>query len=92
MSAPAVRPKNPQFASGPCAKRPGWSLDALAGAHLMAVPTALMKPFRFIAEQVVRARAWENQMYVAYVNHDGREGELEYVGRSSITTAFRCTT
>jgi predicted amidohydrolase len=57
---------------------------ALAGAHLMAVPTALMKPFRFIAEQVVRARAWENQMYVAYVNHDGREGELEYVGRSSI--------
>ncbi len=34
MSAPAVRPKNPQFASGPCAKRPGWSLDALAGAHL----------------------------------------------------------
>lgn len=34
MSAPAVRPKNPHFASGPCAKRPGWSVSALAGAHL----------------------------------------------------------
>ena len=54
------------------------------GAHLMAVPTAQMEPFRFVAEQVVRTRAWENQVYVAYVNHDGREGDLEYVGRSSI--------
>ena len=57
---------------------------ALAGAHLVAVPTAQMEPFRFVAEQLVRARAWENQIYVAYVNHDGSEGDLEYVGRSSI--------
>lgn len=28
---PSVRPANPCFSSGPCAKRPGWSLDALAG-------------------------------------------------------------
>ncbi|MEO1224233.1 MAG: phosphoserine transaminase [Pseudomonadota bacterium] len=26
---PDVRPDNPHFSSGPCAKRPGWSLDAL---------------------------------------------------------------
>jgi len=26
---PARRPANPSFSSGPCAKRPGWSLDAL---------------------------------------------------------------
>lgn len=31
---PAVRPTNPNFSSGPCAKRPGWSLQALAGAPL----------------------------------------------------------
>jgi len=54
------------------------------GAHLIAVPTAQMTPFEFVAEQVVRARAWENQVYVAYINHDGRERTLEYVGRSSI--------
>lgn len=57
---------------------------ALAGAHLVAVPTAQMEPFSFIAEQLVRVRAWENQVYVAYIDHDGREDDLVYVGRSSI--------
>jgi phosphoserine aminotransferase len=31
---PANRPLNPNFSSGPCAKRPGWSLDALKDACL----------------------------------------------------------
>lgn len=57
---------------------------ALAGAHLVAVPTAQMTPFSFAAEQLVRVRAWENQIYLAYANHDGEEGSLTYVGRSSI--------
>jgi phosphoserine aminotransferase len=31
---PAIRPARPEFSSGPCAKRPGWSLDQLQGAVL----------------------------------------------------------
>src|SRR5450432_2498183 len=29
---PAVRPARPFFSSGPCAKRPGWTPEALKGA------------------------------------------------------------
>lgn len=32
--APAARPANSHFSSGPCSKRPGWSLDALSDAPL----------------------------------------------------------
>jgi phosphoserine aminotransferase len=31
---PARRPANPRFSSGPCAKRPGWTPEALAGAFV----------------------------------------------------------
>ncbi|MEU2729794.1 carbon-nitrogen hydrolase family protein [Streptomyces griseoviridis] len=57
---------------------------AVAGADLVAVPTAQMEPYAFVADQVLRVRAWENQVYVAYVNHVGVEGSLTYVGRSCI--------
>jgi phosphoserine aminotransferase len=34
VAKPAVRPIVPHFSSGPCAKRPGWNLQALNGAFL----------------------------------------------------------
>src|ERR1700733_854559 len=44
-ATPDIRPSNPNFSSGPCAKRPGFTLDALAGAvvgrsHRAAEPKA----------------------------------------------------
>ncbi|MGI6854436.1 phosphoserine transaminase [Mesorhizobium sp. 1B3] len=34
LTKPDQHPANPNFSSGPCAKRPGWSLQALADAPL----------------------------------------------------------
>ena len=34
QTEPGLRPVNPQFSSGPCAKRPGWTPDALKKAAL----------------------------------------------------------
>ncbi len=34
IAKPAVRPNVPHFSSGPCAKRPGWTPQALSGAVL----------------------------------------------------------
>jgi len=34
QTVPGLRPVNPQFSSGPCAKRPGWTPDALKNAAL----------------------------------------------------------
>src|SRR5881275_1732011 len=34
QAKPALRPLVPHFSSGPCAKRPGWSLSALTDAPL----------------------------------------------------------
>ncbi|QES39430.1 carbon-nitrogen hydrolase [Streptomyces venezuelae] len=57
---------------------------ALAGTDLLVVPTAQMHPFQFVAESLVPVRAFENQLYVAYVNRVGPEGEFEFVGLSTL--------
>lgn len=57
---------------------------ALAGAAVVLVPTALMKPHDFVANMLVPVRAWENQLFVVYANRCGSEGELDYVGLSTI--------
>jgi predicted amidohydrolase len=57
---------------------------ALAGAELVAVPTTLMAPNDLIARAMVPARAAENQVFVAYANRTGGEGDLAYIGQSCI--------
>ncbi len=59
-------------------------LLALAGADVVAVPTALMAPYDFIADTLVPARAYENQVFLAYANRIGKEQELDYLGKSCI--------
>ncbi|MFD8806844.1 carbon-nitrogen hydrolase family protein [Streptomyces sp. NPDC059597] len=57
---------------------------ALAGTDLLVVPTAQMHPYQFVPESMIPVRAFESQMYVAYVNRVGREGEFEFVGLSTL--------
>ncbi len=53
---PASRPANPNFSSGPCAKRPGWSLAALDGA-LLGRSHRASGPKKRLAEVIDRSRA-----------------------------------
>ena len=55
-----------------------------AGADFMAVPTALMEDYCRVAEHIVPARAYESEIYVAYVNRCGSEGDTIYCGRSCL--------
>ncbi|HUT48718.1 MAG TPA: phosphoserine transaminase [Alphaproteobacteria bacterium] len=53
---PTTRPRNPNFSSGPCAKRPGWSVAALEDALIGRSHRA--KPGRAkLAEVIDRSRA-----------------------------------
>ena len=54
--SPAARPANPHFSSGPCAKRPGWSLAALERAQLGRSHRA-KAPKAALAEVIDRSRA-----------------------------------
>ncbi|MBD9375113.1 carbon-nitrogen hydrolase family protein [Rhizobium sp. ARZ01] len=59
---------------------------AQAGADLVVVPTALPKGASgsFIADKMIQVRAFENQVFVAYVNHCGEDGRFTYAGLSRI--------
>ncbi len=57
MSArPELRPRRPNFSSGPCAKHPGWSPEALSGALLGMSHRAPRGKAR-LAEVIERSRA-----------------------------------
>lgn len=53
---PNLRPSNPCFSSGPCAKRPGWSPEALATA-LVGRSHRAKEPKARLGEVIERSRA-----------------------------------
>ncbi|MFJ1709109.1 carbon-nitrogen hydrolase family protein [Kitasatospora sp. NPDC088346] len=57
---------------------------AMAGSQLLVVPTALMRPWEFVARTLVPARAFESQLYVAYTNWIGERGGLDFCGLTTV--------
>lgn len=57
---------------------------ALAGADAILVPTANMPDYDFVATTMVPVRAYENQLFVAYANYVGAEGDVHYGGLSAV--------
>ncbi|MEV4442629.1 carbon-nitrogen hydrolase family protein [Streptomyces sp. NPDC049577] len=57
---------------------------ALAGTQLLLVPTALMRPYEIVPQTIVPARAWESQLYIAYANRCGPEGDFTFAGLSCL--------
>lgn len=59
---------------------------AQTGCELVAVPTALTREWPTVARRVIPARAFENNIFVAYANHAGDEQGNHYLGESVITS------
>lgn len=59
---------------------------AVTGAEVVLVPTALPAgpSGSFIAEHMIQTRAFENQIFVAYVNHCGTDDLFRFAGRSRV--------
>ncbi len=59
---------------------------ALGGADMVLVPTALPAgpSGTFIANHMIQVRAFENQIFVAYVNHAGADERFTFAGLSRI--------
>lgn len=59
---------------------------ASSEADLILVPTALpaSEHAGFIARSIIPVRAFENQVFVAYANHAGRDAAFSYAGLSGI--------
>ncbi|RCS25074.1 hydrolase [Phyllobacterium salinisoli] len=59
---------------------------ALAGADMVVVPTALPAgpSGTFIAQKMIQVRAFENQIFLAYVNHAGADETFTFAGMSRL--------
>ncbi|CAN5266444.1 carbon-nitrogen hydrolase family protein [soil metagenome] len=57
---------------------------ALRGAGLILIPSAVPRGFEYLLDLRTRARAQDNQLYVAAANLAGFDGETQWCGRSTI--------
>ncbi|MHA7180088.1 carbon-nitrogen hydrolase family protein [Arthrobacter sp. MDB2-24] len=57
---------------------------ATRGAELLLVPTALSAGFESVPQVIIRSRALESQLVVAYANHSGREDVYDFEGGSVV--------
>lgn len=57
---------------------------AIHGAQLLLVPTALSHGFDAVPQVLLRARALESQLHVAYANHSGTEDGCTFLGGSVV--------
>lgn len=60
---------------------------ASEGVEVILAPTAAMHPFTQVGEHVVPAMAMNHGVAIVYANLCGREGSLDFFGRSTIVTA-----
>ena len=59
MNKPISKPKNPNFSSGPCAKRPGWSInnlrtDTLGRSHRAKLPKQRLLDVINLTEEILQ--------------------------------------
>ncbi len=90
------RPRQPPASWSSTGSRRPWSIcydiefpesvraAAVRGAELLLVPTALAGGFDAVPQVLVRARALENQLTVAYANHTGAEEGYDFLGGSVV--------
>ena len=57
---------------------------ALRGAGLILIPSAVPRGYEYLLELRTRARAQDNQVFVASANLVGFDGETQWCGRSAI--------
>jgi predicted amidohydrolase len=57
---------------------------ALGGANVIAIPSAVPEGFGYLMELRTRARAQDNQVFVAAANLAGDDGDTRWCGRSAI--------
>jgi predicted amidohydrolase len=61
-----------------------FRIYALKGAELVFIPSAVPKGYEHLLELRTRARAQDNQVFVAGVNSCGKEKDKQYCGRSLV--------